>query len=206
MDECVQLARDLGQRVGDELNIPVYLYEYAAMRPDRRNLSDIRRGQYEGLKTSIATSDRQPDYGPSLLAKAGATAIGARKPLVAYNVYLTTDNVQVAKNIAKVIRHSSGGLRYVKALGLAVKGKAQVSMNLTDTTQTAIHQVFEMIQREAARYGTVIESSEIVGLVPQTTLLDAARWYLQIENLSSETLLETHIHRFQQVYNREIDT
>lgn len=191
MEQCVALARQLGRRVGEELGIPVYLYERAATRPDRVNLADIRRGEYEGLKAEILTSpDRMPDFGPARLGPSGATVIGARPPLIAYNVYLTTDNVETAKRIARSIRHSSGGLRCVKALGLLVKGKAQVSMNLTDFSQTPIHQAVEMIRREAARYGVGIESSELIGLIPQEALVEAAVWYLQLNNFNPRMVLE----------------
>jgi glutamate formiminotransferase len=194
MAECVALARELGHRVGEELGIPVYLYEAAATRPDRVNLADVRRGQYEGLKTEILTSlDRAPDFGPACLGPAGATVIGARAPLIAFNVYLTTDNVEIARKIAKAIRNKDGGLRYVKALGLPVNGKAQVSMNLTDYRQTPIHRVVEMIRREAARYGVGIESSELIGMLPQAALFDAAKWYLQLDNFEPDMVLENRL-------------
>jgi glutamate formiminotransferase/formiminotetrahydrofolate cyclodeaminase len=194
MEECVALARTLGRRVGEELGIPVYLYEAAATRPDRTNLADVRRGEYEGLKTEIETNpDRRPDFGPARLGPAGATVIGARPFLIAYNVYLATDDVEIAKKIARAIRHSTGGLRHVKALGLAVQGKAQVSMNLTDFRQTPIHAVVEMIRREAARYGVTISSSELIGMIPQQALLDAATWYLQLDNFDPNMVLENRL-------------
>lgn len=194
MEDCVALAQRLGQRVGDELQIPVYLYEAAATRPDRVNLADIRRGEYEGLKAEIATNpDRQPDFGPARLGPAGATVIGARTFLIAYNVYLTTSDVEIAKKIARTIRGSSGGLRYVKALGLVVNGKAQVSMNLTDFQKTPIHVAVELIRREAQRYGVAIESSELIGLIPQQALLDAAAWYLQLDNFRPDMVLENRL-------------
>ena len=194
MDECVHLARALGQRVGRELNIPVYLYEAAATRPDRVNLADIRRGEYEGLKEEIvANPDRAPDFGPARLGKAGATVIGARAPLIAYNVYLTTDDVEVARKVASAVRHSSGGLHYVKALGLLVEGRAQVSMNLTDYTRTPIARVVEMVRREAMRYGVNIHHSELVGLIPQAALIDAAQWYLQLDQFKPDQVLETRL-------------
>ncbi|MDH7485272.1 MAG: glutamate formimidoyltransferase [Anaerolineae bacterium] len=194
MEECVALARQLGQRVGEELNIPVYLYEEAATRPDRRNLADIRRGEYEGLKEEILTNpDRAPDFGPARLGPAGATVIGARPFLIAYNVFLTTDNVEIARQIARAVRHSSGGLRYVKALGLLVNGKAQVSMNLTDFRHTPVHRVVEMIRREAARYGVAIERSELIGLIPQQALFDAAQWYLQLDGFTPDQVLENRL-------------
>jgi glutamate formiminotransferase/formiminotetrahydrofolate cyclodeaminase len=191
MQDCVEIARRLGQRVGEELNIPVYLYEQAATRPDRENLANLRKGEYEGLKAEIETNpDRQPDFGPNQMGKAGATVIGARAFLVAYNVYLNTDDVAVAKAVGKSIRHSSGGLRYVKGLGLLVDGQAQVSMNLTNFKGTPIHQAVEMIRREAARYGASITHSELIGLVPQQALIDAAVWYLQLDDFSQDQILE----------------
>lgn len=194
MADCVALARQLGQRVGEELQIPVYLYEAAATRPDRVNLADIRRGEYEGLKAEIATNpDRRPDFGPARLGSAGATVIGARTFLIAFNVYLTTADVEIARKIAKTIRGSAGGLRYVKALGLSVNGKAQVSMNLTDFEKTPIHVAVELIRREAQRYGVAIESSELIGLVPQQALLDAAAWYLQLDNFRPDMVLENRL-------------
>nr|HRL11065.1 glutamate formimidoyltransferase [Aggregatilineales bacterium] len=194
MADCVRLAQALGERVGRELDIPVYLYEAAATRPERESLENVRRGQYEALKESIASDpNRAPDYGPARVGKAGATIIGARAPLVAYNVYLTTDDVAIAKQIAKDIRHSSGGYRYVKGLGLLVDGKAQVSMNLTDFTKTPVHRVVETIRREAARYGVGVLRSEIVGLIPQRALLDAAQWYLQIDDFQPEQVLENRL-------------
>jgi glutamate formiminotransferase / formiminotetrahydrofolate cyclodeaminase len=194
MDECVTLARTLGERVGRELQIPVYLYEAAATRPERQNLANVRAGQYEGLKEAILNDpERAPDFGPSRLGKAGAVAIGARAPLIAFNVYLTTDDIEIAKKIALAVRHSGGGLAYVKALGLLVKGRAQVSMNLTDYTRTPIHQAVELIRREAARYGVAVHHSELVGLIPQAALVDAARWYLQLDEFSPDQILETRL-------------
>lgn len=194
MDECVTLARQLGERVGRELGIPVYLYEEAATRPDRRNLADVRRGEYEGLRQAISTDpDRRPDFGPAALGPAGATAIGARPPLLAFNVYLNTDDVAPARAIAAAVRHSSGGLRYVKALGLRVEGRAQISMNLTDYRRTPIHRVVELIRSEAARYGLSITHTEVVGLLPAQALLDAAQFYLQLHGLSAGQILENRL-------------
>lgn len=193
MDDCVAIAHRLGQRIGQDLEIPVYLYEEAATRPDRRNLADVRRGEYEGIREEILTNpDRAPDYGPARLGKAGATAIGARAPLIAYNVYLNTDDLDIAKAIARAVRHSSGGLRFVKALGMEIeeRGLVQVSMNMTDYRKTPLFRAFEMIKREAARYGVSVVSSEIIGLVPQAALFDAAEYYLQIERFSSDLILE----------------
>ena len=191
MDDCIAIARRLGERVGSELGIPVYLYEAAATRPERANLETIRKGQYEGLKAEIESNpERQPDYGPAKLGAAGATVIGARNPLIAFNIYLTTDDVDIAKKIAKAIRHSSGGLRYIKALGLLVEGRAQVSMNLTNFRETPIARVVETIRREAARYGVGIHHSELVGLIPQEALVDAAVWYTQLDAFDNEQVLE----------------
>lgn len=195
MQECVEIARRVGKRVGEELGIPVYLYEAAATRPERVNLENIRRGQYEGLKTEIETNpDRKPDFGPSKLPKAGATVIGARNPLIAYNIYLTTSDVEIAKKIAKAVRHSSGGLRYVKALGLLVEGRAQVSMNLTNFHETPLARVVEFVRREAERYGVGIHHSELVGLIPQEALVDAAVWYTQLDGFNKEQILETRLY------------
>ena len=191
MDDCIAMAKRLGERVGSELDIPVYLYEAAAVRPERANLENIRKGQYEGLKAEIESNpDRQPDYGPARLGPAGATVIGARNPLIAFNVYLTTDEVDIAKKIAKAIRNSSGGLRHVKALGLLVEGRAQVSMNLTNFRETPIARVVETIRREAQRYGVGIRHSELVGLIPQEALVDAAVWYTQLDAFDREQVLE----------------
>jgi glutamate formiminotransferase/formiminotetrahydrofolate cyclodeaminase len=194
MEECIAMSRRLGERVGRELDIPVYLYEAAATRPERTNLEILRRGQYEGLKTEIETNiERQPDYGPAKLGPAGATVIGARNPLIAFNAYLTTDDVDVAKKIAKAIRHSSGGMRYCKALGLLVEGRAQVSINLTNYRETPVYRVLELIRREAQRYGVAIHHTELVGLIPQEALVDSAVWYTQLDGFSPEQVLETRL-------------
>jgi glutamate formiminotransferase/formiminotetrahydrofolate cyclodeaminase len=199
MEECVAIAKRLGERVGSELKIPIYLYEAAATRPERANLENIRRGQYEGIKAALSEVEgqidpsRKPDYGPSKMPKAGATVIGARNPLVAFNVYLTTDDVDIAKKIAKAIRHSNGGLRYVKGLGLLVDGRAQISMNLTNFHDTPIARVVEFIRREAQRYGVGIHHSELVGLIPQEALVDAAVWYTQLDQFSPEQILESRL-------------
>jgi glutamate formiminotransferase/formiminotetrahydrofolate cyclodeaminase len=196
MEECVEIAQRLGQRVGGELGIPVYLYEAAATKPERVNLENIRRGQYEALKSEIESDpNRKPDYGPGKLPKAGATVIGARAPLIAFNVYLTTDDVGIAKKIAKAVRHSSGGLRFVKGLGLLVDGRAQVSMNLTDFHQTPVARVVEFIRREAGRYGVGVHHCELVGLIPQEALVDAAVWYTQLDQFSKEQILESRLYQ-----------
>lgn len=194
MDDCVEIAKRLGKRVGEELSIPVYLYEKAATRPERENLATLRKGEYEGLKAEIETNaERTPDFGPSRLGKAGATVIGARNFLVAYNVYLDSEDVSIAKKIAKAVRYSSGGMRYVKGLGMLVDGQAQVSMNLTNYKGTPIYRVVEMIRREAARYGTSITHSELIGLIPQEALVNAAVWYLQLDDFSADQILEQKI-------------
>ncbi len=194
MLECVEMARRLGKRVGEELQIPVYLYEEAATRPERQNLENIRKGQYEGLKAEIDTDPaRAPDFGPSKLGTAGATVIGARQPLIAFNIYLTSDDVPIAQKIARAIRQSSGGMRYVKAMGILVDGRAQVSMNLTNFRQTPIARVVEMVRREASRYGVSIHHTELVGLAPQDSLIDAAVWYLQLDQFEAEQILETKL-------------
>src|SRR5512133_27667 len=194
MEECIAIAQRLGQRVGSELGIPVYLYEAAATCPERTNLENIRRGQYEGLKIEVESNpERKPDFGPSKLPKAGATVIGARNPLIAFNVYLTTDDVDIAKKIAKAVRQSSGGLRYVKGLGLLVDGRAQVSMNLTNFRETPIARVVEFIRREAERYGVGIHHSELVGLIPQEALTDAAVWYMQLDQFDKSQVLESRL-------------
>lgn len=191
MRECVEMARRVGKRVGEELSIPVYLYEAAATRPERQNLENIRRGEYEALKVEMGVkSERDPDFGPTKVGTAGATVIGARDPLIAYNIYLTTGDVSIAQKIAKAVRHSSGGFRYVKALGLLVEGRAQVSMNLTNFRQTPVFRVTEAVRTEAARYGVTIHHSELVGLIPQDALRDSAVWYLQLDGFHTEQVLE----------------
>jgi len=191
MQDCVEMARRLGKRVGETLKIPVYLYEEAASSSERTNLENIRRGQYEGLKEEIGVKpERKPDFGPAVLGSAGATVIGARQPLIAFNVYLTTNDTSIAQKIAKAVRHSSGGMRFVKGMGVLVEGRAQVSMNMTNYRQTPLARVVEMIRREAERYGVGIHHSELVGLIPQEALNDAATWYMQLDGFSAEQILE----------------
>ncbi len=198
MKDCVEMAKRLGKRVGEELDLPVYLYEEAATRPERRNLENIRRGEYEALKEEIASDPgRAPDFGPAQVGPAGATVIGARQPLIAYNVYLNTDEVSIAKKVARAVRHSSGGLRYVKGLGLLVDGQAQVSMNLTNYKKTPVARVVEMIRREAARYGVEVSHSELIGLIPQDALIDAAAWHLQLDDFERDQVLETRLYAVQ---------
>jgi glutamate formiminotransferase/formiminotetrahydrofolate cyclodeaminase len=191
MAECVELAYRVGERVGKELGIPVYFYESAAKLPERKRLEVIRKGEYETLKKEISSNPaRVPDCGPAVLGPAGATVIGAREFLIAYNVNLTTDDESIADKIARRIRHSSGGLRFVKALGMKVDGRAQVSMNLTNYRMTPLPLVVETIRREAERYGVGIHNSELVGLIPQEALVNAAVWYTQMDLFSPEQILE----------------
>jgi glutamate formiminotransferase len=196
MAECVALARDVARDVGERLRVPVYLYEDAATSPARRNLEDIRRGEFEGLAAKMARPEWAPDFGPAAPhPSAGATVIGARMPLIAYNINLATDRLDVAKKIASAVRLSSGGLRYVKAMGLPLDGRGvvQVSMNLTNFEKTPVFRVFELVKREAARYGVNVLESEIVGLIPQAALLQAAEYYLQLEGFSSSQVLENKL-------------
>jgi glutamate formiminotransferase len=193
--DCVAMARRAGAEIWKRFGIPVYLYEAAAARPERQNLEYIRKGQFEGIRNEIATNPaRLPDFGEAAVhPTAGATVVGARKALIAYNVFLNTPDVEIAKKIAKAVRFSSGGLRFVKGAGFLVRGLAQVSMNLTDFEQTPIHRVFEFVKREAARYGVVPVSSEIVGLIPKAALEAAAEWFLQVENFDSSLILENRL-------------
>ena len=197
LEDCVRLANELGQRMWERLRVPVYLYEAAARRPDRVNLENIRRGQFEGLREEVRTNpDRRPDFGDAELhPSAGATVAGARKFLIAYNINLNTADLEIAKRIAKAIRFSSGGFRYVKSMGvpLASRNLAQVSMNLTDFEQTPMHRVFEAVRAEAARYGAAIVGSEIVGLIPKRALEMTAEWYLQVENFHPSLVLENRL-------------
>ncbi len=195
IEDCVAIARQVGEEIWKRYRIPVYLYEAAAATPERQNLENIRRGQFEGLREEIATNPaRRPDYGEARVhPTAGATVVGARKFLIAYNIFLNTGDVQVAKKVAKTVRASSGGLRYVKGSGFLVRNLAQVSMNLTDFEQTPIARVFEAVKREAARYGAAPLSSEIVGLIPKKALEDAAEWFLQVENFDSSLILENRL-------------
>ncbi len=191
IQECLQLVDSLAKRVASELDIPVFLYEEAARIPEKQNLENIRKGQFEALKKEIGSSPvRTPDYGPNVIGNAGATVIGVRQPLIAFNIYLTTDDVSIAQKIGRAVRHSSGGLRYVKGMGVLVDGRAQVSMNLTNFNKTPIARVVEFVRREAARYGVAIHHSELVGLIPQTALIDAAQWYIQLDDFEMSQILE----------------
>ena len=195
IEDCIAMARHTGEQIWKRYQIPVYLYEAAAASPERQNLENIRRGQFEGIRDEIATNPaRKPDFGEARLhPTAGACVVGARKFLIAYNIFLNTPDVDIAKKVAKAVRFSTGGLRFVKAAGFLVRGQAQVSMNLTDFEQTPMHRAFEMVRREAERYGVVPTSSEIVGLVPKKALEQVAEWFLQVEKFDSSLILENRL-------------
>lgn len=193
LTDCVHLAQGLGQRIGTELNLPVYLYEAAATRPERRNLADVRRGEFEQLVQEIHLPHRVPDYGPAQVGAAGAVIVGARQFLIAYNVFLHTDDVTTAKRISKAIRASNGGFPAVKAMGLLVNGQAQVSMNLVDYTQTPLHTVFDAIVRLAAAERVTVDRSELIGLIPQTAVVQAAAHYLKLPELTTLRMVEPAI-------------
>ena len=197
MEECVKLAHDFAKEFAEKSDVPCFMYEEAATRPERKNLADVRRGEFEGLKEEIGKNpERAPDYGPNRIhPTAGATAVGARFFLIAFNVNLGTSDITIAKNIAKAVRHSSGGYRYVKAMGFEIKerGIVQVSMNLVNYQKTPIFRVFETIKNEAARYGVPVIGSEIIGLVPMEALVDVADYFLRLENFSIDQVLEKRL-------------
>src|SRR6202034_1246611 len=195
IEDCVAMARHVGAEICQRFEIPVYLYEAAATTPERQNLENIRRGQFEGIRADIATkAARKPDFGEAKVhPTAGATVVGARKFLIAYNVFLNTPEVEIAKKIAKAVRFSNGGMRFVKGAGFLVRGLAQVSMNLTDFEQTPVHRAFELVKREAERYGVTALSSEIVGFIAKKALESAAGWFLQVENFDSSLILENRL-------------
>jgi glutamate formiminotransferase/formiminotetrahydrofolate cyclodeaminase len=199
MDECVDLARRAGKRIAEELGIPVYLYEKAATHPDRVDLANVRRGEFEVLRDEILFHpDRKPDFGPRQIhPTAGAMAVGARNPLIAYNINLTTEDLDIARKIAKAVRGASGGLQNVKALGLQMKNRhhAQVSMNVINYEATPLFRIFDLVKREAERYGVAITGSEIVGLVPQAALNACGEFYLRIDNFSEDLILENLLHQ-----------
>jgi glutamate formiminotransferase len=193
MADCVALAKKVAATVATRFHVPVYLYEEASDNPARKNLEDIRRGEFEGLAAKMATAGWAPDFGPAAPhPSAGATVIGARMPLIAYNINLATDRIDVARKIAAAIRHSSGGFRFVKAAGFALadRGIVQVSMNLTNYEKTPIFRVFDTVKREAARYGVAVLESEIVGLIPSAALNAAAEYHLQIAGFKPDQVLE----------------
>ena len=196
MEECIGLANRVGKQIAESFNIPVYLYEDAAKVADRQNLANVRKGQYEGFFEKIKKQEWKPDYGPSEVnVKGGCIAVSARVPLVAFNVNLGTDNIEVANNIAKAVRHIGGGLRFVKAMGVKIEYRniVQVSMNLVNYEKTALYRAFEMVKMEAKRYGVPVIGSEVVGLVPMASLIQSAEYYLQIEKFSMEQVLEKRI-------------
>lgn len=196
MEEAVKLAKEVAAEAAEKLKLPIYLYEEAAATAERQNLANIRRGEYEAFSDKIKKEQWKPDYGPAELHKtAGASVIGARMPLVAFNVNLDTDNLEIANAIARKVRHSGGGLRYCKAIGidLSERGITQVSMNMTDYTKTALYQSFEMIKFEAERYGVKIIGSELIGLLPAKALFDVAEHYLGVENFSGDQIMENRL-------------
>jgi glutamate formiminotransferase len=196
MDEAVALAKSVGERIAGELGVPVYLYSAAATTPARKRLPDVRQGQYEGLKSSISTPERKPDYGEAKMhPTAGATAVGARPPLIAFNVNLSKPNIAISRNIAKGLRESSGGLMNVQAMGvdLAAQGMVQVSMNLLDYTKTPIHRAYELVRVEAERHGVPVVGTEIVGLVPLDAILGAADFYLRLTDFNRSQVLEARL-------------
>ena len=197
MEECVEIAKSFAEEFAQKAGVPCFLYEEAATRPDRRNLANVRKGEFEGLQDEIGINpDKQPDYGPNHIhPTAGATAVGARFFLIAFNVNLGTDNITIAKTIAKAVRHSSGGFRYVKAMGFDIKerGIVQVSMNLVNYRGTPIFRVFEAVKREATRYGVNVIGSELVGLVPLEAILNIVDFYLQLEEFNYEQVLEQRL-------------
>lgn len=196
MEECVELARSLGKEIADKLQIPVYLYEEASTRPHLRTVPQIRKGEYEGLKEAIHNPDRYPDFGPhELHPTAGAIMVGARELLLGFNVNLDTDDVEIAKKIAKAVRESSGGYKNVRALGMFIEetGRAQVSMNMCNCRATPFYRVFETVKNEAARYGVNVVGSEILGIAPLETFMEIAAFYLRADGLSGENVVETHL-------------
>ena len=196
IEEADQVANHVAREIAERFGQPSFMYERSARQPHRENLSDIRRGGFEGMAEKMKDPLWQPDYGPKTIhPTGGVTAIGARMPLIAFNINLGTGNLDIAKAIAKVMRHSNGGFRYVKAMGVMLEDRnlAQVSMNLTDYTQSSIFRVFEAVKREAARYGVNIIGSELIGLAPMRALADCAEFYLQIENFKFEQILETQL-------------
>lgn len=196
MEEAIVFSKEVAKKAAQKYSLPVYLYEKSASRPERQNLANIRKGQYEGMIEKIKQAKWKPDFGPAKIhPAAGVTAIGARMPLVAYNVNLDCSDIEIANEIARKVRHISGGLRYCKGLGIELKdrGQVQVSMNMTDYTKTALYQAFELIRIEARRYGVNVAGSEIVGLVPMQALMDTAAYYLGLEKFSVEQVLESRI-------------
>jgi len=195
MEECVGAARRLGREIWETLRVPVFFYAEAATRPERRRLPDIRKGEYEGLREKLAGLDWMPDVGePAPHPTAGATVVGARAPLIAYNINLASEDVEVARKIARAVRESSGGLANVQAMGVrSESGRAQVSMNLLDYTRTPIHVAYEQVRLEASRHGVDILESEVVGLVPLDAIAESARFYLRLRGFNREQILEAKL-------------
>lgn len=196
VEEADKLAKDVAKEASEKYNLPFFLYEKSASASHRENLANIRKGQFEGMKEKMKDELWKPDYGPNTIhPTAGVTAIGARMPLIAFNVNLSTSNIEIANKIAKQVRHLSGGFRFVKAIGVELedRGIVQVSMNLTDYTKTSMYRVFETIKMEAARYGVNVVGSEIIGLIPMQALVDTADYYLRLENFKFDQVLETRL-------------
>lgn len=196
IEEADAIAKSVAKRMGEELGIPCFLYEKSASAPHRANLADVRKGQFEGMAEKLTRPEWQPDFGPSHIhPTAGVSAVGARMPLVAFNINLDTPNLDIATAIAKKVRYINGGFRFVKAMGVALEERniVQVSMNLTDFTRTAVYRVFETVKMEARRYGVNVVGSEVIGLVPMQALVDCAEYYLQIENFSADQILESRL-------------
>ena len=196
MEECIELSKEVGEEIAKRYDFPVFLYEKSASAPHRENLASVRKGEFEGMADKIHQPEWQPDFGPAERhATAGTVAVGARMPLVAYNINLNTNNLEIATSIAKKIRHINGGFRFVKAMGvdLADRGIVQVSINMTDYTRTALYRVFETVKFEAQRWGVTIAGSEIVGLVPMAAIVDTAEYYLGLENFSIDQVLESKL-------------
>jgi glutamate formiminotransferase len=196
MADCVALAHQYGRRVAERLQVPVYFYEAAALRPERRNLATVRKGNYEGLKVQIEHPERAPDAGPARLhPRLGAVAVGARKLLLAYNVNLGTDRIEVAEQIVRRVRARNGGLAYVKAMAvhLVARKQVQISMNLVDFEQSSLYTTFELVKMEAQRWGVPVVGSEVIGLLPTEALVEVARYYLRLEDFSSAQVLESHL-------------
>lgn len=196
IEEADAVAKSVAKRMGEELGIPCFLYEKSASAPHRANLADVRKGQFEGMAEKLTRPEWQPDFGPAHIhPTAGVTAVGARMPLVAFNINLDTPNLDIATAIAKKVRYINGGFRFVKAMGVALEERniVQVSMNLTDFTRTAVYRVFETVKMEARRYGVNVVGSEVIGLVPMQALVDCAEYYLQIENFSADQILESRL-------------
>lgn len=197
MEDCIALSRRVGKRIAEEAELPVFLYEKSASAPHRENLAKVRQGQFEGLAEKIKKADWIPDFGGQRIhPTGGAVCVGARSPLIAYNINLGTDNLEIAAKISKIIRESNGGLKCVKAMGVMLKERniAQVSINMTDFTVTPLHRVTELVRNEAARYGVPIIGTELIGLAPMRAFVDAAEYYLQIEDLDPEgQVIESHL-------------